>query len=429
MRSRYLATAVAALFLAAACAGPGSGGSPGTSPGGGSPGTSPTGGAGGFDPAAVSGTVVLSGWKASPEEGAALQKVLDGFATKYPNIKVDYQPSEDYDTQMLARFSSKEPPDLFYMDSSKAPEWIDQGVIQELDTWASERGFDTGQFYESYLNAFKGTDGKVYGYPKDGNTLAMAYNTDMLEKAGVKPPTTLDELTAAAEKLTTGGVKGVCLNNGLDRAGAFIYAYGGGILSDDKKSSEFTSDKTKEAVGWYLDFFAKGWGARAKEDMGVDWCGQALGEKKAAIIFEGGWLDPYMKSNFADTKYAWAPMPKGAEQATLGFTVSYSIGVDSKNKDAAWVLLTYLTGPEGMKTWTEGGVANPSRKDVPAVAGKEILVDGAAYARPWSFIPGFSKAIDAFGNAMTAAIEAKSASPDDVIAKTEAAIQQALSGQ
>ena len=36
------------------------------------------------------------------------------------------------------------------------------------------------------------------------------------------------------------------------------------------------------------------------------------------MIFEGGWLDPYMATTYPDTTYAWAPMPQGAEQATLG---------------------------------------------------------------------------------------------------------------
>ena len=133
-----------------------------------------------------------------------------------------------------------------------------------------------------------------------------------------------------------------------------------------------------------------------------------------------------MKSTYPTIKYAWAPLPKGKQDANLGFTVSYSIGKDSANKDAAWVLLTYLTGPEGMKVWTQGGVANPSRKDVPAPAGKEILVKGGENAHPWSFIPGFSKINDAFNNAMTAAIEAKSDDPSKVVSDTKTAIDQAL---
>jgi multiple sugar transport system substrate-binding protein len=217
----------------------------------------------------------------------------------------------------------------------------------------------------------------------------------------------------------------MCLNHSLDRALAFIYQNGGALLSDDKTQNTFDSQEVRDALSTYLGWFAGGQAKRAA-DLGDDWCGKSLGEGKVAMIFEGGWLDPFMTTNYADTTYAWAPMPQGTQQATLGFTVSYSIGVDSANQDAAWVLLTYLTGPEGMTTWTEGGIANPSREDVPAATGKEVLVEGAEYARPWSFIPGFSGVNDAFNNAMTAAIEAKSDDPAPVISATSSALDSAL---
>lgn len=427
---RALALASASILLFSACSS--GGGSPSPAGSSASPGGSPASSgpaestATGFDPSSVSGTVILSGWQASGEEGTALQATLDAFEAKYPNIKLDYQPiATDYPTAMAAKFSAQEPPDLFYVDSSVAPDWIDQGVLQELDTMAAERGFDTSQFYEGYLNAFKGTDGKTYGYPKDGNTLAMAYNTDMLTAAGIEPPTTWEELTAAAAKLTAGDKKAFCLNHTLDRALAFIYQNGGSLLSEDKTQNTVDSPEVREALQTYLGFFKNGQGARAA-DLGDDWCGKALGEEKVAIIFEGGWVDPFMKTSYPDVKYAWAEMPEGTQKATLGFTVSYSIGIDSVNKDPAWVLLTYLTGSEGMTIWTEGGVANPSRKDVPPAAGKEVLVKGAEYAKPWSFIPGFSKINDAFNNAMTAQIEAKSDDPAPVVDATKAAIDAAL---
>jgi len=63
------------------------------------------------------------------------------------------------------------------------------------------------------------------------------------------------------------------------------------------------------------------------------------------------------------------------------------------------------------------------RSTVPAV---RRVCNGAANARPWSFIPGFSKISEAFNNAMTAAIEKKSDDPTDVAAKTKAAIDSAL---
>lgn len=436
MRRLWRVAALAAVFILIFSACSSGGGSPAAGTAATSPGTSAEASSGAttaassgpsFDAMGVSGTVVLSGWQSTGDEGKALNAVLAGFKAKYPNIKLDYQPvATDYATAMAAKFSSGAPPDLFYVDSSLAADWIDQGVLQELDTMAAERGFDTSQFFPGYLDAFKGPDGKVYGFPKDGNTLAMAYNTDMFTAAGLQPPTNWDELKSAAAKLTTGNQKAFCLSSTLDRALAFIYQNGGSLLSDDKTQDTIDTPEVKDALTTYLGFFKSGQGARPADLKGDDWCGKALGLKQVAMIFEGGWLDPYMKSTYPDTKYAWAEMPKGTQQATLGFTVSYSIGADSKNKDAAWVLLTYLTGPDGMKIWTEGGIANPSRKDVPPAAGKEVLVKGADYAKPWSFIPGFSKINDAFNNAMTAQIEAKSDDPTPVIAAAKAAIDAAL---
>ena len=72
-------------------------------------------------------------------------------------------------------------------------------------------------------------------------------------------------------------------------------------------------------------------------------------------------------------------MPTGSSGSpvTISYTVSYSIGADSANKDQAFVLLTYLTGKDGMTKWTEGGVALPSRTDVPTPAGKDVLTRAA----------------------------------------------------
>jgi multiple sugar transport system substrate-binding protein len=428
MRRMFLAVVSTAALVFSACTSGGGGASPGAeTPAASASGESPS-ASSAFDPTTVSGDVVLSGWQASPEEGAALDEVLAAFKEKYPNITVKYEPvAGDYPAAMTAKFSAQEPPDVFYVDSSVAPEWIDEGVLEDLEPLATERGFDTSQFYSGYLDAFKGPQGGIYGFPKDGNTLAMAYNSDMLTAAGVEPPTDRASLNDAAAKLTSGDTKAFCLNNSLDRALAFVYQSGGSLLSEDKTQNTFDSPETQAALKTYLGWFASGQGARAA-DLGDDWCGKSLGEKKVAMIFEGGWLDPYMKNTYPDTKYAWAEMPQDKEKATLGFTVSYSIGVDSANKDGAWVLLSYLTGPEGMEIWTKGGVANPSRQDVKAAEGKEILVNGAQYAHPWSFIPGFSGINDAFNNAMTGQIEAKSDDPAPVIEATSSAIDKALAG-
>src|SRR3990170_8648459 len=112
------------------------------------------------------GDVILSGWQASPEEGELLEEMFAGFEEACPNITIDYQPvAGDYPQAMLANFSAGTPPDVFYVDSAVAPEWIQEQFLLPLDDYIADTGFDTGQFYEGYLDAFRGSDGQIYGLP------------------------------------------------------------------------------------------------------------------------------------------------------------------------------------------------------------------------------------------------------------------------
>jgi len=380
-----------------------------------------------FDPSAISGTATLSGWQSSDAENKALQDTVTAFAAAYPNVKVDYKViTGDYPTVMATNFASKNVPDVFYVDASFGQPWADQGFLQPLDDYIANQGFDTSTFFPGYLTPFKGSDGKTYGLPKDGNTIGMAYNTADVPTA----PKTLDELVTAATALKgKSGLKApMCLNPGLDRGLAFLYAQGGSIVSDDGKTNMVDTPETKTAVQWYLDLFKNGLGMTAA-DMGDDWCGTSLGKKHAAITFEGGWLDPAMTSTYPDVKYAWGQMPTGTSGSpvTISYTAAYAIGADSKNKDQAWVVLQYLVGKDGMTKWTSGGVALPSRSDVPTPTGKDVLVAQAQFAKPGSgFMKGYSDVQKAFQDAFTKEIQDKTYSADKVIAATKAAVDAAL---
>jgi multiple sugar transport system substrate-binding protein len=415
---------VIALFVTSCTAGNNSA-SPTTAATAGGSGPASSGGATAWDPTSINGTVVLSGWQSSPEEGNALTQTLLGFQAEFPNIKVDYQPiAGDYPTAMAAKFASHDVPDLFYVNADYAQEWIDQGFLEPLDDYVSKSGFDTSKFFDGYASVFKGKDGKWYGFPKDGNTIGMAYNSDLVSS----PPKTMDELVSTAQSLKgkDGLTAPLCLNPGLDRGLAFLFAQGGQLLNDDG-SEAIDSEASSKAVQWYMDLFKNGLGMTAS-DMGDGWCGDALGKKHAAMIFEGGWLDPAMKGTYPVVKYAWAPMPVGSSGSpvTISFTVSYSIGADSKNKDAAFVLLSYLTGQEGMTKWTQGGVALPSRSDVPIPEGKDVLAAEASYAKPGSgFMKGWGDVQKAFQDAFTAQLQGKSFDAGPVVQATKAAIEKA----
>ena len=395
MRHRWSAAPMAAFILLAACQGGGDNAS------GGDGASAPAGEGIEIDEDAVSGTVRFSGFRSSDAEEALLEATLAAFSEKYPNIEVDYEPiPEGYVEQMTAQFGAGEPPDLFYVQAEFANAWIEDGLLEPLEPYfAGNPEFDTGPFFDPLLAAFQ-FDGQTYGLPKDASPLALFTNPDLLEEAGVDVPTNWDELRSAAEALTTDDVAGLCVGAELPRVGAFIYQAGGAIYNEDKTELTIAEPESVEGIDFYLELHEAGT-LQTPADIGAGWCGEAFGQGLAAMTMEGNWLVPAMENDFPDTPFEIAELPEGAQQGNLAFTVSYSIGTDSQNKEAAWVLLQYLTGPEGMAEWTGQGLALPSRDDVEPAPGREALVAGLEYATAYAFERQFPDVQGAFNNELT----------------------------
>jgi multiple sugar transport system substrate-binding protein len=346
-------------------------------------------------------TVTLSGWSAGKTEDDLLQQIVNDFNTTHPAIHVDYSViNGDYATAMTARFAAHNPPDVFYVDSSIAPTWIKQGVVQPLNAFIKKSKYDTTKFYPGLLSAFK-VGKNYYGFPKDWSPLAVEINKSMFAKAGIKKaPRTWAELTADAQKLASSGAvpggKPLCLPADWARMLAFVFQNKGSLAS-------VQSPAVAAAVNYYTGFFKNGLAATPTQ-LGVGWPGEALGKEKAAIIFEGNWLLPYMKSTFPQVGFGVGPMVKGKVNGNLGFTVSYSMAKDAKNKQAAWTLLSWLTGKVGMSKWMSLGLALPSRSDVKAVGGRAPFLAAGPSSRAWGF-PNFSATLTIMNNDLQAVID------------------------
>jgi multiple sugar transport system substrate-binding protein len=374
---------------------------------------------------AVTGNLVLAHWSSSAVETSLIKQVIASFEKRYPGINVRRRVLDPYPAAMLAQFAARKPPDVFYVDSNVLPDWAKQGVLEPLDSWIARYKFRTKPFYPRLLGAFR-FDGKTYGFPKDWSPLGMQTNTAMLAKAGVRAPTTWTTLRSAAQRLrSTDAVPGgrpICLSPGWDRLLAFVYQNGGAFISGGK--AVVNSAANQATAAYYLGLIQSGL-AGIPAQLGVGWCGEALGKEKAAIVFEGNWVVPFMAADFPSVRFVNNPMIRNKAQGNLAFTVSYSIAKSAKNKAAAWTLLTYLTSKAGMRTWTSKGLALPSRSDVAPVAGRQSFLGAAPHARPWQFAPGFANVMTVAGNELTAAIEGKQ-SIDEMLAKIQAEAQRAL---
>jgi len=370
-------------------------------------------------------TLTLSGWASSPAETAALRSVIAAFQRQNRDIRVNYAPiSGDYDAAMLARFAARRPPDVFYVESLDFFDYLP--ALEPLNKYIAQSKVSTKPFFPRLLNAFK-RGNTIYGLPKDWSPLGMVVNPAMLQRAGVtRAPRTWTQLTTALNRLrSTNAVPGgapACLSLDWARILPFMIQNKGQFITNGRAT--VSTAQNNVTLNRYLGWIQSGL-ARTPAQLGVGWCGEALGKEKAAIVFEGNWIVGFMQEQFPNVRFRIDRMVKNKQEGNLGFTVAYSMGKASKHKAQAWRLLRFLTNRQGMGIWTQGGIALPSRNDVRVPAGRGQLMAAAPAARPWQFGKGFQKVIDAAGNELTAAFEGKQ-SIDVMLRKIQQLVAEAL---
>ncbi|NTV36664.1 MAG: ABC transporter substrate-binding protein [Anaerolineaceae bacterium] len=308
----------------------------------------------------------LSGWAASPEETVLLQNLLLDFTIANPDIVVKYEPiTGDFWATLKTAIASGTEPDVFYMDIFQVPAFVKDEVLLPLNDLMAANGVKAEDFIPSLMEAFT-ADGMIYGIPKDFNTLGLFYNKDMFAAAGIAEPTddwTWADLEAAATKLSDPAKKvyGFGVPPDAGRFPVFVFQNGGSIMSPDYSDAALDSPEAVEAAKFYTDFVAKKIGA-IPADLGEGWQGTLFGKGQLAMVYEGGWLIPYLKAQFPDTKYGVVTPPAGPKgEGNLIFTVAWSVSKNSKYPEAAFKLIQFLTSEESQTKVLNSGFALPSR--------------------------------------------------------------------
>lgn len=334
-------------------------------------------------------TIKLSGWGGSPVEQKLLKQVLQDFEIKYPHIKVKYEViSDQYMDVIKTRLIGEAAPDVFYLDALEAPFLMSQNVLEPLDSYIQPE-FDLADFEDNLLNSFK-YQNHLYGFPKDYSTLILFYNKKAFNNAGLKsPPTTWDELRRYSQKLTDKlNQYGFGESPELTRQAYKIPAYGGKIV-DKNGYAAFASDAGLKGLNLVIDQYQKDRTSVVKSDVGASSGSDMFGQGKVSMVIEGNWAIPYLQETFPLIDFATAEVPKiNNKKGTMVYTVAYVMNKQTKHKQAAWELISYLTGKEGMKKWTGTGFALPTRKSVAESLGydkdplRSALVAGVDYATP-----------------------------------------------
>lgn len=312
-----------------------------------------------------------STWQSSPTEERIIRQTLKEFDANHPEIAYAFQPIPgNYTEKMQLMLGTGKAPDLFWLKGDTAPAYMSFDVLEPLNPYVQEdSGFEMDDIFPVFKKAFE-HNGNYYGFAKDFNTYVLFYNKKLFKEAGiVEPPKDWKELYAFSKKLTKDadgdGKKdqfGFATEPSIDMVLPFAFQNGGDLIAEDGKvlvgQPEFV-----EAMTFFMSLYEDGV-ATIPADQGAGWIGDIFAREQCAMVMSGAWLIPYLEDNAPDVDFGVVELPAGKKRATLAFTNAFVIPKQSKRKDEAWTMLSYLAGPKGMETWTKSGLALPTRKSI-----------------------------------------------------------------
>ena len=146
----------------------------------------------GFSSSNSGGTETLTYALWDPHEQVGYQQSIAEFEKLHPNIHVNIEniPYGSYEQKITAEFITGQAPDLFWINTPWLGTFIKDGILTDLTPLIKTGHINMAQYYPQ-LVAMHSKDGKIYGLPKDWDTIALYYNKAYFNKLHLAVPANL----------------------------------------------------------------------------------------------------------------------------------------------------------------------------------------------------------------------------------------------
>lgn len=331
-------------------------------------------------------TVTINFWhhySAQSAENETLMNVLiPAFEAENPGIKVNAVSHEwaELHDKVLVSANSKALPDVARFDIAWLPEFQKMGILVALDEEMPDFTDVSGQLLDSAMSTAV-IGGHYYALALNTNSKNVFYNTAMLEAAGVKVPTTMDEWVEVIKKLSGENANGQQVWGWNEPALAgwnicpFIWSFGGSLTNEDQTvaTGYINSPATVKAIETFAELVKVG-GITGFNPGDIPMT-DGFGTGRYAMMLEGPWKSAELAGAYPDVAYGTAPIPAGE-----GGSVSVLGGEDiamfnTANKEAAWKFMQFMTSE-----YAETEMAKCSQIPVNKAALESDTVKAADYA-------------------------------------------------
>lgn len=283
------------------------------------------------------------------------------------NIEVQVTNWNEYWTKLEAGVTSHTAPDIFWMHPTYLLDYTDAGILADTTDIVNQSDFP-----ETALTNCKGSNGQLYGVPKDKDTIGLVYSYELFDKAGVAYPTedwTWTDMEKASEQIYEKTGKYGFMAYADEQLGyyPFVYQNGGYIVNDDRTAGGFDQEGTRKAVEYYVNLQKNDW-CPDQNYFAQNSPGDSFFSGNGAMFIEGSWNMYLDLQNYPEMDGKWnvqvlpkAPDPvEGDGRATISNSLAYATTADNKNLDTVLDFLEFCGTEEAQAIQGNTGTAIPA---------------------------------------------------------------------
>ncbi|NNG40330.1 sugar ABC transporter substrate-binding protein [Flexivirga sp. ID2601S] len=328
-------------------------------------------------------------WDANQQKG--YQRSIDEFEKQHPNIDVTIEqvPYASYQQKITAQYISGNAPDVFWVNTPWLGDWVSGGLLADITDRVKAANIDLGQYYSSLVKLHE-KDGRLYGLPKDWDTIAQYYNKDYLATIGVRSvPTDLSwnpvdggSYLKFLKRITTDTSGRNALDPKFDPRSVKTYAIastndpqaqllsffamnGGSMLpAPFAKKSSLNSPQNRQTLTFLTRMLQQAHVAVPAGQTGPngdDTNAQTLFASGRTAIWQTGDWQTLGLSGLSKFTIGVAPLPSGPKGRISVFNgLTDGIASNTEHPEEAWQLVQWLAGEQSQRLMGSGGYVWPA---------------------------------------------------------------------
>jgi multiple sugar transport system substrate-binding protein len=304
------------------------------------------------------GPVTLTFWHGYTDaEADSLNTLIDAWNAENPDVQIDtlFVNNDKALQKLTVALQGGEPPDITYQYGSSLPQLAAAPGLVDLTDWVQQPDVDWEDFVAGARTAAT-FEGKILGVPALIDNLAVVYNKELFDDAGLDHPSpdwTWEDFRAAAKALTDPAEKRFGFSYPMDASEDTVWHYdpllwqnGGSILTEDGSQAAFNSPEGVEAL-------------EVLTGMAVDDKSVFLDIQNSAYtdVFNSGRIGmlvtgPWDLSSFTDVDYGVEILPGfGGDHQTIAGPDMWCVFDNGDGRgQAALEFVQWLTDAEQVRT-------------------------------------------------------------------------------